>query len=181
MTSKEQTNLLHIAKMRERTTKSSLEEVGANLLVDLDRQLDTYYAFSSDEIWKEAHRIADEACKEAQAKVVARNRELGIPERFAPSLECQWYSAGEQAAKKRRDELRKVGQRQVEAMIRTGKRKIEESSCDIQTQIMASSFSSEAQNLLDTMPTPEQLMPKLNLGALESMLGNGSDYRHRLE
>jgi hypothetical protein len=47
---------------------------------------------------------------------------------------------------------------------------------------MASSFSSEAQTLLDAMPSAEQLMPQLNLGELEKMLGNGSaDYRHRLE
>jgi|ERR1700730_5262688 hypothetical protein len=89
MTTKEQTNLLSIARMRERVTKSQLEEVGAQILVDLDKQLDAYYSFNSDEILKEAHRIADEACKEAQAKVEERNRELGIPERFAPSLHLQ--------------------------------------------------------------------------------------------
>ncbi len=86
MTNKEQTNLLAIAKLRERVTKSKLEKVGAQLLVDLDRQLDSYYSFDSDETWKEAHRIADEACKEAQTKVKERNRQLGIPDRFAPSL-----------------------------------------------------------------------------------------------
>jgi len=161
MTNKEQSNLLSIAKMRERVTKSQLEEVGAQLLVDLDKQLDAYYSFDSDEIWKQAHRIADEACKEAQTKVKERNRELGIPERFAPSLHCSWYDAGEQASDELKKELRKMGKQQVDAMIKSAKCRIEEASLDAQTKIIATSFSSEAQSLLDAMPTAEQLMPKI--------------------
>ena len=65
-------------------------------------------------------------------------------------------------------------------MIKSGKRKVEESSCDVQTRIISGGLSSEAQAFLDTMPTPEQLMPKLNLGELEKMLGKGSDHYRRL-
>ncbi len=61
----------------------------------------------------------------------------------------------------------------MDVMIKSGKRRIEESSCEIQTRIIASSFSSEAQGFLDSMPTATQLMPQLNLGELEKMLGSG--------
>ncbi len=182
MTNKEQTNLISIAKLRERVTKSQLEEVGAQLLVDLDRQLDSYYSFDSDETWKEAHRIADEACKEAQTKVKERNRQLGIPERFAPSLHCSWYDAGEQASDDLKKELRKVGKQQVDAMIKSAKCRIESASLEAQTKILTANFSSEAQTLLDAMPTATDLMPKLNLGDLEKLLGNGDSHnRRRLE
>ncbi|SRR5260221_3380015 len=166
MTNKEQTNLLSIAKLREKVTKSNLEEVGAQLLVDLDKQLDSFYSFDSDETWKEAHRIADEARKEAQAKVEERNRQLGIPDRFAPSLHCNWYDAGEQASDELKKELRRAGKQQVDAMIKSAKCRIEAASLDAQTKILTANFSSEAQGFLDAIPTAEQLMPKLNLGRL---------------
>jgi hypothetical protein len=174
MTAKEQSNLLHIAKLRERTTKSGLAEVGAQLLVDLDKQLDSDYAFNSDAVWQEAKSVVDQAVSEAQAKIQERSHQLGIPDRFAPRISHTWTSQGEQAIKERKIELRQMARRQVDAMIKSAKRKVEEISCDAQTKILASSFSSEAQALLDAMPSAEQLMPKLNLGELENMLGNGT-------
>jgi len=176
VTNKEQSNLISIAKLRERVTKSNLEEVGAQLLVDLDAQLDREYSFDDDAIWKEANAAVTQALAEAQTKIQERSRQLGIPNRFAPRISGGWHSGGEQcglAAKERKTELRRVARQQVDAMIKSGKRKVEEASLDAQTKIIASSFSSEAQGFLDAMPTPEQLMPQLNLGELEKMLGNG--------
>ncbi len=99
MSKSDRDNLLRIAKMRERVAKSGLAEAGAQLLADLDKQLDTSYSFDSDEIWKEALRAAEQVVKEAQAKVKERSRALGIPERFAPGIYMGWGRCGEQAAK----------------------------------------------------------------------------------
>lgn len=176
MTKADRESLLRVARMRERVTKSGLAEVGSRLLVDLDKQLDAYYSFDSDEIWKESLKIATKATKEAQTKVSARCRELGIPDRFAPSIQTRWISSGEQAVKERRAELRQMARKQVETLIKTGKRKIEEVSLNVQTRILASGLSEEAKAFLETIPSPEQLMPRLSLGELEKMLGRGSGY-----
>jgi hypothetical protein len=77
-------SLLRIARLRERTTKNALVELGAQLLADLEQRITAVYHYDQDEIWKEAYRIAEQEAKIAQAKVKERSRELGIPERFAP-------------------------------------------------------------------------------------------------
>jgi hypothetical protein len=123
---------------------------------------------------------AVEAAKAAQEKVRERCRELGIPDRFAPRISSPgWNSCGEQAVKERRNELRQLARTQIDAMIKSGKRKVEEISLDVQTRIIASGLSSEAKAFLESMPSPEQLMPRLNLGTLETMLGNGSGFHQR--
>jgi hypothetical protein len=179
LTKTERESLLRVARMRERVAKSGLIEVGAQLLVDLDKQLEASYGFNSDEIWKESYAIAHQATEEANVKVKQRCREFGIPDRFAPRIATAWLNQGEQAVKERQSELRQIARRQIDAMIKSGKRKIEEISCDVQTRIIASGLSSEAQTFLDTIPTPEQLMPRLNLGELEKMLGKGTGYYQR--
>jgi hypothetical protein len=180
MTKGDREDLLRIAKMRERVTKSGLIEAGAQLLVDLDKQLESRYSFDSDEIWKEAMKAADEAAKAAQVLVQERCRELGIPDRFAPRISLpSWGNAGEQAVKERRTELRQLAHTQVDAMIKSGKRKIEEISLDVQTKIIASGLTTEAKAFLDSMPTPEQLMPRLNLSDMEKMVGIGAGYYQR--
>lgn len=68
---------------------------------------------------------------------------------------------------------------QVDAMIKTGKRKVEEISLDVQTRIIASGLTEQAKEFLEAMPTPEQLMPRLDLGTLEKMLGRGEGYHQR--
>src|SRR5580704_15256806 len=104
ITKTERSDLLKIAKLREKVSKTGLDEAGARLLVDLDSQLDTSYSFDSDEIWQQAHDLAKKAIEDAQATVVARCRELGIPDRFGPRISGgYWISQGEQALRERRN------------------------------------------------------------------------------
>jgi hypothetical protein len=180
MSKADRESLLKIARLRERVTKSGLAEVGAQLLVDLDKQLDTTYSFDQDKIWAESLAIATQAAQEAQAKVRERCRELGIPSRFAPSIyRPGWCSTGQQATKERRTEIRQIARTQVDALIKAGKRKVEEASLDVQTRIIASGLAEQAKEFLEAMPTPEQLMPRLNLGELEKMLGRGHGWHQR--
>jgi hypothetical protein len=181
MTKADRENLLKIARLRERVTKSGLLEAGAQLLVDLDKQLEATYHFDQDQVWQESLAIATQAAKEAQAKVKERCRELGIPDRFAPSIyRPGWCSTGQQATKERRTELRQLARTQIDAMIKAGKRKVEEASLDVQTRIIASGLTEQAKEFLEAMPTPEQLMPRLSLGELEKMLGpRGQGYHQR--
>jgi translation initiation factor 2B subunit (eIF-2B alpha/beta/delta family) len=178
LTPGEKRDLLQIAKKREQVSKLQLAQHGAQLLVNLDKELDATYTFDQDEIWRRAHDMAEKAIEEAQAIVETRSRELGLPARFAPRISGGWISRGEQAFKERRRELRAMGQRLVDAMIKAGKARIEESSLNVQTQIMTIGFSEEAKAILDAMPTPEQLMPPLQLAELEKMLDSSPGHRH---
>jgi hypothetical protein len=104
ITKAEREDLLRVARMRERVTKCALLEVGARLLVDFDNQLDAAYFFDSDEIWKQSWEVVQQAAQDANFKVKKRCRELGIPDRFAPSIQTSWRYQGEQAIKERRAE-----------------------------------------------------------------------------
>jgi hypothetical protein len=179
MTRADRESLLKIACARERVTKSGLIEAGAKLLADFDQQLEAAYSFDDDKIWKEAAQIALQVAEEAQAKVRERSRELGIPDQFEPSIHTGWLSQGEQESRVRRNELRGIARRQVDALIKEGKRKVETASLDVQTGIIASGLSDEAKAFLDKMPTAEHLMPKLILGDLEKTLGRREGYNQR--
>jgi hypothetical protein len=160
MTKVDRESLLKV--MRERVTKSSLAEADAQLLADLEKQMDAEYYFDLGEIWKESLSIDLEAAKEEQQQVHERCRELGIPYMFPPQIgEPGWCPVGEQAVKVRHDVFCKMVLLKTDAMAKAARRKVEEASLDIQTKILASGFSSE---------TPEQLMRLLVLDKLETML-----------
>jgi hypothetical protein len=175
MTKADRESLLKLARLRERVAKSGLIEVGKQLVADLEKQLDARYPFNRDEVWAEAVRAASEAFDQAQRKIEERSRQLGIPDRFAPSLGKFWFEGGEQMFKDRVIALRRIGKTQIDAMIAAAKRKIEQSSLAIQTRIMTSALGDEAKAFLEQMPTPEQLMPPLKLGELETMLAERSN------
>ncbi|SRR5258707_1179968 len=181
LTKADRESLLKLARLRERVAKSGLIEMGKQLVADLEKQLDARYPFNRDEVWAAAMRAATEAVEEAQKKIEERSRQLGIPERFAPSLRHHWFEQGEQMFKDRVIALRRIGRTQIDALIARAKRKIEEASLAIQTRIMASALSDEAKAFLEEMPTPEQLMPPLKLGELETILGERSSSRYALE
>jgi hypothetical protein len=181
LTKADRESLLKLARLRERVAKSGLIEVGKRLAADLEIQLDARYPFNRDEVWAEAVQAATEAFDQAQKKIKERSRQLGIPDRFAPSLGKFWFEGGEQMFRDRVIALRRIGKAQIDAMIAAAKRKIEESSLAIQTRIMASALSDEAKAFLEEMPIPEQLMPPLKLGELETMLSERTSSRYALE
>ena len=107
--------------------------------------------------------------QEAGARIAERCRELDIPPEFAPGLHVGWYGRGENAAARRRAELRKVAQTRLEAEGRKAKLAVESASLDMLTTLAAGALASvEAQKFLESMPTPEALMPALELRELES-------------
>jgi hypothetical protein len=76
------------------------------LLANFEAQFAAEYHFDQDEIWRQAHAVANEAA----ATIAERCRELGVPARFAPRVELDWYDRGENASRQRRAELRGVAQ-----------------------------------------------------------------------
>jgi hypothetical protein len=86
MTKSERHSLLQVARLRAHVAKDQVVAFAAKLKADFEKQLDAHYPWDRDETWTAMAKFMEKAKQEAQAKVAARNRELGIPEWAAPRL-----------------------------------------------------------------------------------------------
>jgi hypothetical protein len=78
---------------------------------------------------------------------------------------------GENVVATRRQELRKVAYTRIDAIAKDAKLQIEQFSLDTQTKLLAGGLeSAEAKAFLESMPTPEQLMPPMTRGAIEAAI-----------
>ena len=169
MTRRDREDLAKLARLRERVAKTAAARRKAELLADFEQQLATTYAYDSDEVWKAATEAAERAVEAAKKKIDERCAELGIPRPFRPTLGLGWYGRGENAVKERRAELRKVATRRLEAMEKDARAEIEARSAITQTEILAGGLeTSAARAFLESMPTPEALMPPLDIKALQA-------------
>jgi hypothetical protein len=169
----EREDLGKLIRQREKVLKSAAKQRSTELLAEFERQMATIYSFDQDETWKAAAEAAERAVKTAQAEITARCAELGIPERFAPSMACGWYGRGENASKDRRAELRRVAQTRVQAIEQSAIVKIELACVEAQMQLTASGLTSEgALAFFEQMPQVEALMPPLEFGTVEDVLEN---------
>jgi hypothetical protein len=145
------------------------------LPADFEAQLAAEYAWDDDEIWAEAHQIADDAIADGNARVAERCRELGIPPRFAPSLEYHWFRRGQNASKQRREELRKVARTRLDAMTKGAQLQIDRAALDVQTYLVSEGLETDAARrfLESGLSTVESLMPPLAVPEIEKLLGSG--------
>lgn len=170
MTSAERNSLMVLIRARERVALSDAHEYSATLMANFERKLATIYKPDDHPVWKEAHDAARLVGDEAQARIAATFRDLGIPEAWAPNIHVGWSGRGENASAKRRAELRRVAVTEVERRLKTAEAAIKRASVETQTRIIASGLSSEAaQAMLAEMPTPQQLLPELSLEAVERL------------
>jgi hypothetical protein len=167
MTERERSNICVILRRREKLQKTAAAKHAAELMADAERQLSARFSYDDDDIWRKAQAAADAVVGEGQRAVAARCEELGIPKEFAPGLSLCWYSRGENAVKARRDELRRLAQARVDAMLREAILQIETRSVEYQEQVMAGGFTTAAaREFLDALPAPESLMPPIDVRQL---------------
>jgi hypothetical protein len=168
MLRREREDLERLSRDRERLAKAAADQRAAELRADFQRQLAATYSFDQDSVWKEAMRVADEAVSHAQRVIADRCEELGIPASFAPGLNLYWHGRGENAIKDRRAELTKVAYTRIEALAKDAKLKIGLAASEIRVQLLSGSLETdEAKLFLRAMPTPEEMMPKIELRELE--------------
>lgn len=169
MTKAERDDLAKLVRRREKIAKADADRLAAEMLAEFELQVATDYRINDDDVWAQAHAAAEEAIAAADAAVAARCQELGIPQRFRPSIDVYWYSRGEHAAKDRVAELRRVAKSRLDANAKAAKVEIERHSVDIQTQLVARGLeSAEAREFLASMPSAEQLMPALTVLEIET-------------
>ncbi len=171
MTSAERSDLRSLIRQRAKFMKTQATQRGLELMAEFERQLQTYFSFDQDEIWETAYREAEKAAQDASAQIAKRCREMGIPEKFAPSLGFGWRGQGQNATKQERVELRREGKARIVAMEAAAKTEIERISVESQTELIADGLTSEAaQTFLQQMPSAETLMPRLELIQVRGLL-----------
>ncbi|PRD40671.1 hypothetical protein C5748_25745 [Phyllobacterium phragmitis] len=171
MTRADRETLIKIARQRERVAKSAAKERAAILAADFEKQLDRRYSYDENEIWERATLVATKAVELAQKEVAYECERLGIPRQFAPMLSMGWHARGRNESKAERAEMRRVAMKQIEAVEKSARTAIERQSVETQEKIMVGGLTTDQARLfLESMPTPEALMPVLTLDRVEMLL-----------
>ncbi len=100
----ERDDLQRLIRQREKVLKSGARQRSAELLADFENQMGSKFSFDDDVIWAQAMCEAEVEIEKAKHKIAARCRELGIPDRFAPTLHMHWSHRGyDNSVEKRRN------------------------------------------------------------------------------
>ncbi|MGH8576221.1 MAG: hypothetical protein ACREXJ_04770 [Gammaproteobacteria bacterium] len=164
MTRSEREELQRLVRHRDKVQKSAAKLRSKDLLADFESQIAAEYRFDDDAVWAAAAKAAEVDVQKAQKRVVAKCQELGIPKQFAPSLHLSWSHRGyDNTLGKRRSELRRSAQAQIESLEQAAIVKIEMASLEALTQITTAGLTSEAaRSFLSALPSAESLMPQLS-------------------
>lgn len=166
MTRTERMELSKLARMRARVAIAKVAQRASELRSDVETQLSATYDFG-DAAWAEITEAADLYVKDAARQVAAKCDALGIPRDLAPNLSLGWYDRGQSAIPKRRAELRKTAQTKIDAIAKQAKFTIEANALDVQTELLAGGLTTSAAHaFLAAMPTPEALMPAIDVKML---------------
>ena len=164
MTRGEREDLQRLLRQREKVQKSTAKRRSSELLADFENALAAEFSFDDDAIWAAVAKAAQAEVDKAQKRVAARCYELGIPEKFAPSLNLTWRNRGyDNSVQQRREELRRVAKSRIDALEQDAIVRIEQASVEAQTEIAVAGLTSEtARDFVTRLPTVESLMPALS-------------------
>jgi hypothetical protein len=162
MTKGEREDLQRLVRQREKALKSAAKQRSTELLADFENQMLAEYSFDQDETWAEATKLAEAEVAKAQARVAARCRELGIPDRFAPDLNLRWQHGGTYCTvESRKRDLRRMATTRIAALEQAALVRIELDSVTAQTA--TAGLTSEASLVfLAKLKPVEELMPALS-------------------
>jgi len=163
----ERDDLQKVARMRAKIAKADVAVREAELLADAEEKLSAVFS-AHDAAWREAQKIADEAIAAMNRRVAEVCDARGVPRSFRPSAGLYWSNRGENGTAARRAELRKRAQTRIAASGKAAKLAIERAEAQVLTEIIAGGLTSDAaREFLESIPTPEQLMPPLTVAELE--------------
>jgi hypothetical protein len=160
----EREDLQRLIRQREKVLKSAAQQRSAELLADFENQMGQEYAFDQDEVWKKAVETVKPLVAKAQAQITNRCRELGIPDRFAPSVTLAWHARGYgNVLERQKGELRTMAKTRIAAVEAKARTEIELSCLQAQEKIALAGLTSDAARLfIEKLPGIETLMPRLS-------------------
>jgi hypothetical protein len=167
MTKTEREQLIRVTSLRAKQAEREAEMRQKILLAELQNELTAEFK-AHDQLWKEAVIIAEEVVAKANAEIVARCADLGVPAEDAPGLELGWRARSSRfATREQRAELRKLAETRLTALTKTAKTEIQRAALETEEQLVFGGLQSdEARELFASMPTVEQIMPALSLDDL---------------
>jgi len=178
LTRQETHDLSMIIRDRTKVLKAHASEQAAACLADFERQMASVYSFDDDEVWQKAKRDVQRVAEEAAEKIAERCKDLGIPARFAPSLQVLWHGRGENGIGARRMELRRVAQASIAAMQKAAETRIEKQSLDLRTQVVALGVLSEdAKMFLESLASVDDAMQAISFKDIERRVDSQRDSR----
>lgn len=129
------------------------------------------YKYDQDHVWKEVTERAMVEIEKAQEKIYAQAAKRGIPRDLAPLLQLSWQGRGQMATSSRRDELRRVAKREVEAMKQAAVTKIRRMALDLRTQVISMGLlTSEAKVFLESLSPIEESMQSIDFADIETKM-----------
>lgn len=167
LTRAERTDLQKVARMRARVARGGLEAAKAARLAEFESELLAEYP-PDHEAWAELTAEGNALVARLDAELAARCEALGIRPEFRPGLSLSWYRRGENAADDRRAELRRLAKLELEARGKAARQQIDAAELEAVTAIVAVGLGSQARELLESMPTADELVGNVDLGELES-------------
>jgi hypothetical protein len=169
MTSAERLEIAKIVRSRSKLAMQDLDVRAAQQHAQIEQQLAKRYP-PTHHLWAEVVSQAEEVLNQVDAKIAAICKDIGVVPEFRPSVHLAWYDRGENADKKRRQELRSMAEARIEAITQKAKLQIRRNEVEILTQLAADGFTTEAaKQMLASLPTAEALMPQVLLAELEQM------------
>jgi hypothetical protein len=164
-------DLSMIIKDRTKVLKAHAEEQAAACLAEFEAKMATVYKFDDDEVWQQAARAANNVVIDANEKIMAQCKKLGIPAAFAPTLNLVWAGRGQNMMVSRRNELRRVAQSSIDAMLKAAVTRIEHQSLDLRTQVVSMGLlSADAKMFLESLAPVTDAMCSLDFKEIERRL-----------
>jgi hypothetical protein len=164
MTKADRDALIRIAKGRAKQARTNAKTREKILVTEVLEQAMAEYD-ARDKLWDEAVRIAEEYVVKANAQIQARCVDLGIPPKDAPKVQVGWVSRSERFSNpNRRAELLKLAEKRAATLTAMTIAAVDQSVLDIEERLIVGGMDSdEARASVESMPSPEELMPPLSL------------------
>jgi DNA-binding CsgD family transcriptional regulator len=167
MSKTDRANLERLARKNAALAKIMIGERVNVLRSEVEDQLSAEYKFD-DDIWADITRKAREEVARADAQVAEHCRRIGVPDNLRPRIQTSWYSRGESMLAERRAELRKLAQARIDAAAASARVAVEKNLLEIETTLIRGGLdTAEAAAFIDAMPTPEQLLPSVDVTDLD--------------
>lgn len=170
-----------------RNAKVRSMEIDAQAAVNVamvDTQLAACYP-ATHAAFVDLMRQARELVAPLDKELRKRCKAMGIPEIFRPHVGAGWSDRGENAYKERRQELRRAAISQIEAGVEQAKRDLLRKETMTLNALTAEGITSQrGKELLSSLPTVEELLPKVDVQLLENATPFMSSYErwgHLLE
>lgn len=168
MNKTERDELRRLIRARFKVLRSDVEQRKAELLVELDREIDARLA-GEEKRWRDSMMLIDEAIREANRKVNDVYRSL-IPEWQEYELVARSRHVLSPSMKKR-GELRNAGQHQIDAKVKAALLELERREVELLSDLATSALeSAEARQFMGRIPTVSELVPAARLREIEAQL-----------